>query len=64
MPPLQIHQTPEKIRADKSNDSARVAKGVGAESQSIYLKLHKEELERGVFMSSNKNPILTLNQYT
>lgn len=30
----------------------------------MFLNLHKEELSRGVFVSSNKNPILTMNKYT
>lgn len=64
MTPLQMSLTPEKIRHDQAKDRGQIAKGPGAESKTIYLNLHKEELERGVFMSSNKNPILTLNQYT
>lgn len=38
--------------------------GLGSEKTSIHLKLHKEELERGVFMNSTKSPILTLGHHT
>lgn len=59
---LQMSQkSPEKqVRVAEP----KMALGIGSESKTIYLKLHKEELERGVFMSSNKAPILTLNQHT
>lgn len=39
-------------------------RGFGAESNSIQLKVHKEELERGVFITSNKGPILRGNNLT
>ena len=40
------------------------AQGIGFEHTNMFLNLHKEELSRGVFVSSNKNPILTMNKYT
>lgn len=59
--PLKTTFSQEKIRQDRLADHGPIIKGTGAESQSIYLKFQKEELERGVFKSSNKSPILTLN---
>ena len=53
-------QSPAVVR--QTNPSQ--AQGVGFEHTNMFLNLHKEELARGVFVSSNKNPILTMNRYT
>ena len=34
-------------------DHQKIPQGLGAESSGVYLQLHKEELERGVFVQSN-----------
>lgn len=52
-----MSQGPNKVVAQEP----KIPQGVGAESNGLYLKLHKEELERGVFVSSNKSPILSIN---
>lgn len=44
-------------------DHQKIPQGLGAESSGVYLQLHKEELERGVFVQSNKSPILTVKQH-
>ena len=40
------------------------AQGVGYEHTNLFLNVNREELSRGVFVSSKKNPILTMNKYT
>lgn len=41
----------------------KIPQGLGAESSGMFLQLHKEELERGVFVNSNKSPILAVKQH-
>jgi len=53
----QMSNKPNKMNTHEP----KLPQGVGAESKGLYLKLHKEELERGVFVSSHKSPILSIN---
>jgi len=62
-PSPSISQIPHALR-QSNPPQATISQGVGFERTTMSLNVQKEEFSRGVFVSSKKNPILTMNKYT